>query len=857
MPLGGLGTGTIALCGDGSLRQWQIHNQVNHQACVPHSFFAVWAQPAGPTGEPVARVLQSSALYDSEGLPPPPTSNDHLVPPAQRALLERLPGIQATTFTGEYPIAELTYHDPTLPLQVSSEAFSPFIPLDSKDSGLPAILFHVTVTNPGERLVEVAVAATLQNAAGWDGVSPISGTGCPLYGGNVNTLVRLGEATAIQMSTTGVPEDSPRYGQMVLAALSPDATYLTQWDDLDAFWSDFSDGRLSDAADSTPSPAGHTWNGALAVPFSLDPGQSCTVTFIIAWYFPNRIVNWPQRWFSGVEDEEHVFRLGNQYNNWFGSALEVTDYVRVNVERLTRQTRLARDTFYDTTLPYPLIDAVTSQMSILRTPTCFWTQDGRFWGFEGGCGASTGHHTEAFGGCCPLNCTHVWNYEMALARLFPALERTMRDTEWHIQQHPSGYLPHRVTLPTDLPRPWEREIGGPARPALDGLLGAILKTYREYRTGGDRAWLERVWPGVRKALDYVWTAHDPGRAGVIEGEQPNTYDISIYGANTFIGTLYLAALRAAEVMAGLCGDGGAASACREVYRRGRAALEERLWNGEYYVQEVDLEAHPEQNWATGCHADQLLGQWWAHVLGLGHLLEEEHVRTAALSIFRHNFREDFHGHRQQPRAFVTDDDQGLLVCTWPRGGRPQVPTLYSDEVWTGLEYEVAGLLLYEGEVAPALRILEATRARYDGRKQNPWNDIECGDHYVRALASWALLEAASGFRYDAGAAEIGFAPVLTPEDYRAPFVARDGWGTFTQRVSGGVQVETITPVYGSLAVKVLRFRPAGRVRAATVMVDGQPVPATLAWAEGEVVLTLERTWLLLAGQMLAVTLLSA
>jgi len=316
-------------------------------------------------------------------------------------------------------------------------------------------------------------------------------------------------------------------------------------------------------------------------------------------------------------------------------------------------------------------------------------------------------------------------------------------------------------------------------------------------------------------------------------------------------------LRAAEVMAGLCGDGDAAAACQEVYRRGRAALEERLWNGEYYVQEVDLEANPEQNWATGCHADQLLGQWWAHVLGLGHLLEAEHVRTAALSIFRHNFREDFHGHPQQPRAFVTDDDQGLLVCTWPHGGRPQVPTLYSDEVWTGLEYEVAGLLLYEGEMEPALRILEATRARYDGRKQNPWNDIECGDHYVRALASWALLEAASGFRYDAGAAEIGFAPVLTPEDYRAPFVARDGWGTFSQRVSEGAQVETITPVHGSLAVKVLRFRPGGPVHSVTVTVDGRPVPVTMGEAEGDAILTLEHSWLLLAGQTLAVTLLSA
>jgi len=852
MPLGGIGTGSIALCGDGSLRQWQIHNQANHLACVPHSFFAVWARPANPPGTPVARVLQSSALYDTAGPPPPPTSNDHEVPPAHRALLKQLPGVEAVEFIGEYPIAELAYHDPTLPLRVRMEAFSPFIPLESKDSGLPAIVFNVTVTNPTALGWQASVAATLQNAVGWDGVTPISGTTCSVYGGNLNTLERLGDVTAIRMGVAHRPEDDAGYGQMVLAALAPEATCLAQWDDLDAGWADFSaDGRLSDISAPGPSPAGQTWNGALAVPFSLGPGQSRTVTFVVAWYFPNRYVNWPQRGL-GIEDDKSKFWLGNQYNRWFRSALDVVNYVQAHFERLVRETRLARDTFYDTTLPAALIDAVTSQMSVIRTPTCFWAEDGRFWGFEGCHGASTSH-AEPVGGCCPLNCTHVWNYEMALARLFPALERTMRETEWEVQQHPSGYLPHRVTVPIYLPRPWEREIGGPAHPALDGLLGAILKTYREYRACGDATWLVRVWPAVKKALNYVWAVHDPGRYGVIEGEQPNTYDISIYGANTFIGTLYLAALRAAEAMAGLCGEKSLAAECQRIYRRGRAALEERLWNGEYYVQDVDLVEHPQQNWATGCHADQLLGQWWAHVLGLGHVLDAGRVRTAVLSIFRYNFREHFHGHRQQPRAFVTDDDQGLLVCTWPRGGRPVVPTLYSDEVWTGLEYEVAGLLLYEGQVEPALRILEAARGRYDGRQQSPWNDVECGDHYVRAMASWALLEAASGYGYDAHAAEIGFAPIIGPEDYRAPFVARDGWGTFAQRVSGDAQVETIAPVYGTLVVKVLRFRPQGAVRAAAVTVDGQPVPAAMAQVGGEVVLMLGESVTLCAGQVLTVT----
>jgi uncharacterized protein (DUF608 family) len=649
--------------------------------------------------------------------------------------------------------------------------------------------------------VFASVAASLQNAVGWDGVTPIFGTRYSGYGGNFNSLERVGNWTAISMGATRLPEDANGYGSMVLACFSPDTTFQTRWDDLDTFWADFtSDGRPNNMVDTTPSPAGHTWNGAVAVPFSLAAGESRTITFVIAWYFPNRYVNYSQKTFFGIEDEKTRFWIGNQYSNWFRSAFDVASYLANNLERLTEQTRLTRNTFYDTSLPYSFIDAVTSQVSVMRSPSCFWAHNGRFYGFEGCNGASTSH-SEPVGGCCPLNCTHVWNYEMALARLFPSLERTMRETEWEMQQHPTGYLPHRVALPLYLPRPWDRKIGGPDNPALDGLLGGILKTYREYHACGDTDWLARMWRHLKQALDYIWTRHDPEQKGIIEGEQPNTYDISIYGANTFIGTLYLAALRAMEIMARLRGEEDLAIRCQNVFQRGRAALEERLWNGEYYIQDVDQQKYPKYNWGIGCHADQLLGQWWAHILGLGDLLDPDRVRAAATSIFRYNFRESFAGYKQQPRPFVADDDQGLVNCTWPHGDRPALPTPYSDEVWTGIEYEIAALLLYVGEAAAALQIVEAARARHDGCKRNPWNDIECGDHYVRAMASWALLESASGYYYDASTAEIGFAPNLTLHDFRTPFVTRDGWGTFSQQVKDGVQVETLSAVYGSLVVR--------------------------------------------------------
>lgn len=430
----------------------------------------------------------------------------------------------------------------------------------------------------------------------------------------------------------------------------------------------------------------------------------------------------------------------------------------------------------------------------------------------------------------------------------------MRETEWLIQQHPSGYLPHRVLLPIYLPRPGEHSLRGPDSPALDGLLGGILKTYREYRASGDRAWLSTVWPGVRRALDYIWTAHDPERAGLITGEQPNTYDISIYGLNSFIGTLYLAALLAGEAMAGHLGESELAAECRAAYERGRGELDRRLWNGEYYVQDVDFEKYPEQNFGLGCHSDHLLGQWWAHQLGLGHLLPEAHVRSAAGAIYKHNFRENFKGIRQAPRVFAADDDPGLVVCSWPRGGRPAVPTEYSDEVWTGLEYEVAALLLFEGQPEPALRIVEAARARHDGRKESPWNDVECGDHYVRAMAAWGLLEAALGYDYDAAGGSLGFAPALSPANFRAPFVAAQGWGTFAQQRGAGSQAALLTIALGHLTLNRLWLAVPGTVAGVSVSLDDKPVAVTLGRAEGAARIEFAEPLSIAAGQTLSVAL---
>jgi uncharacterized protein (DUF608 family) len=850
MPLGGIGTGSLALAGDGGLRQWQVVHNVNHLAHVPHSFFAFWGKPGEGTG--VARVLQSSALYDQSDFVPPATSNDHVVPAESRKLLQQLPGVKELEFAGEYPVAQIRYLDSALPAEVSLEAYSPFIPLNAKDSGLPVIVFEFKVKNPGPGPLQASLLATLQNLVGWDGQSPIVGVENFAYGSNRNTLARSQGLTAIELSNPRLPGDFPFQGRLALAALTEQASYVIQWDNLELLWTDFSeDGTLANREGEEPSPAGRTWNSALAAPLELKPGETKKVVFLVAWFFPNRYVNWGQPAFT-IQDTKTKFWLGTMYANWFQSALEVAQYVRDNFQRLSEETSRFRTGLYDSTLPYELLDSVSSQASIIRTPTCIWIQDGNLHGFEGCCGASTTHCGNS--GCCPLNCTHVWNYEQTLSRLFPDLERTMRHTDLEIQQHPSGYIPHRTILPFYLPRNWDRKIGGPENPALDGMLGTVLKTYREYRQGAGLEWLNRLWPCVAKLMEYVIKTLDADGDGVIRGEQPNTYDISIYGPNSFIGSLYLTALRAAEEMARLAGEPAIARRYHAIYEKGRVNLPREIWNGEYYIQKVDLEAHVEHQYGPGCHADQLLGQWWAHQLELGYILPEEQVRKTLDSIMKYNWRENFVGFQQTPRVFASDRDQGLLICTWPKGGRPKVPTLYSDEVWTGIEYEVAALLLYEGRVEDALKILRGVRTRYDGRERSPWNDIECGDHYARAMSSWTLLEAAAGQRYNAAEGFLAFTPKITPENFRCFFITADGWGTFDQRFSQGLQIETLTARYGRISLRRLEFACQGKPTKASATFNSKVIPLKPRFIARSVRLEADQGIALNAGDSLQVVI---
>jgi len=749
-PLGGIGTGSVSLSGNGALIDWEIFNRPNIGSMMPYSFFTLWAQ--AEKSKPVAQVVQSPPLppFSGQG----GTHYRGFGFGVNRENGAGLPHLRSGTFHGEYPLAWIDFQDPDMPVEVTLEAYNPFIPLNDKDSGLPTAIFHFKLRNPGQKPVRVSLAANLYNAVGYPGEGPFSG---PTLGQSVNAFVEGENARGLSMTSDRHPASDPKFGSLALTTTWSDVDHQACWfrgawyDSLHKFWDEFSQsGTLQERTYDTPSPDGQGDVGSIVLKAEIDPGQRVTLPVHISWHFPNFIKYWGTAPCDcdGPECERATWR--NYYATRFEDAWQVAQYVAQEAERLYVETRSFHDALFATTMPPYVLDAASSQMSTLKTTTCLRLEDGTFYGFEG-CHCSAG--------CCEGSCTHVWNYAQALAFLFPALERSMRTVDYAYNVDQEGRMGFRLQLPLGAP---------PSRfhAAADGQMGGLIKLYRDWKLSGDDAWLSALWPRAKEALAYAWVAWDPDRDGVMEGVQHNTYDIEFWGPNTMMGSLYMGALRAAEEIARYLGEDAQADEYRALYEKGRSAMDAELFNGEFYVQKVNPQAYetsphklsesmggqtpdaPKYQYGEGCLSDQLLGQWLARIVNLGYLFDPDHVRQALQSIFKHNWHADFWDHPNPQRIYALNDEKGLLLCSWPRGGRPELPFVYSDEVWCGIEYQVASHLIYEGFLEEGLSIVKGVRDRHDGERRNPWNEFECGSHYARSMASWGLITALSGYEFD-------------------------------------------------------------------------------------------------------------
>lgn len=796
-PMGGIGAGMICLEGTGALTKFSLRHRPD-LASEPKAFSAVSIKGQ----RRIARVLQGPV--PARKLRPFLPAPDGTYPGGCWGL----PRFRQAIFEARFPFGIVRLEDPEVPLEVGLTGWSPFSPGDADNSSLPVAGIEYRFFNQSPVAIDAVFSFNSENFLAQRGGSPGQKSPSARIRSTANGFVLYGPGV----------EDRP-WDDVSLAVWVDDlkAKVNPAWmrgvDSLQIVWRDIESGvsysRAPLVDDSSP-------GASIFVPFSVAPGEATTISLRFAWYAPKSDLFKPTQidMDSSVLscNETSCADVAGTYQPWyagrFASIEKLIDYWQDSYQSLYQAAEKFSRALQDTTLPPEVMEAVTCNLSILKSPSILRQKDGRLWGWEGS------RETQ---GSCYGSSTHVWNYAQTIAHLFPELERSLRETEFGPNQNDEGHQYCRAALPI---RPLEVAHARPD--AADGQLGGVLKFYRDWRISGDMAWLRRWWPRIRASLDYCINTWDPERKGVIEEPHINTYDIQFWGADSMCTGLYLGALKAATLMGESLDDN--IEGYSELLRESSHQMEQQLFNGEYFFQRTEwrnLHARypredddspnypeflelarkdgPPYQYGAGCLSDGVLGAWLSLVCGVGDVIDSRKVESHLLSVHRYNLSDSLVAHCNVRRAlFACGDESGLLVCTWPRGGRPLLAMIYGDEVWTGIEYQVASHLIALGKISEGLEIVRACRRRYDGRVRNPFDELEAGHWYARSMSSFALLQAFSGARFDAVEKVLYLKPAIQG-DFRCFLSTATGFGTvgvkdgkpFVEVVSGQIPYRQI------------------------------------------------------------------
>ncbi|HEX8040644.1 MAG TPA: GH116 family glycosyl hydrolase [Chryseosolibacter sp.] len=757
-PIGGLGAGMFCLEGTGAIS----HMSVRHKPDVfnePGVFGALYVGG----GQERAKVLEGPSP-DWKRFGQPNSGN------GSGGSIFGLPRFEKATFLARFPFGTVSLEDSDVPVKATIKGWSPFIPTDADNSGLPAGALEYRFSNAGNTPVKCVFSFHARNFmkhsdGGKDSIKEIK-----------NGFI---------LSNAGTDEKPFLQGHFAIFCDQDNPVIDHCWfrggwfDPLTITWETIRSGKVKSAEPVESGAPG----ASIYVPFTLPAGAEKTIRIFTAWYVPlsdqrygedgtetekcdpaSGCCTTSSELGATVADEEYVAgKYKPWYSNRFKNIAGVADYWKAQYADLEKKTKLFSDGFYASTLPAEVLEAVAANLTILKSPTVMRQYDGRLWNFEG-CGDTWG--------CCHGSCTHVWNYAQAIPHLFPALERTLRHTEFCESQNMEGHQTFRANLPI---RPPKHTFHA----AADGQLGGIMKVYREWRISGDSKWLQTMYPLVKASMDYCIHTWDPRQKGLIEEPHHNTYDIEFWGPDGMCTSFYLGALTAMMEMGKFLKKKKDVAAYKKIYDSGRRSLETELYDGEYFYQKIQVEGlnarspveaagnsmvgqysreaqellaaeGPKYQYGKGCLSDGVLGAWIARMCGLPDPFDRAKIESHLLAVYKHNLKHDLSDHANPQRpAYAFGDEGGLLLCSWPKGGKLSLPFVYSDEVWTGIEYQVAAHLMLMNNVKEGLDIVRTCRDRYDGRRRNPFNEYECGHWYARALASFGLLEGLTGVRFDA------------------------------------------------------------------------------------------------------------
>ena len=754
-PIGGMGAGMFCIEGTGAISHMSVRNKP--EVFNEPEMFAALAIKGITNG---AKVLEGP-------VPNWKKFGQHGSGNGSGNATTGLPRFHKATFNSKFPFATINLSDNELPVKVELTAWSPFIPTDENNSSLPVGALTYQITNAGTKSIDAVFSYNAANfLTAENGKNSIS----PFHNGFILSEEGTKEKPFLKSDFAIFSDDEN--------TIVDHSWFRGGWfDPLTIAWESIKNAEIK----SVLPVAGGAPGASLYIPFTLAPGKVKSLRIFMSWYVPDSNLTYGTQ--SSIKEDcdpksgcctspsqldldpyDKDFN-GPFYKPWYSSQFksveEVCEHWKKEYNNLLHNTTLFSDTFYASTLPAEVIEAIACNLSILKSPTVLRQYDGRLWNFEG-CSDDEG--------CCHGSCTHVWNYAQAVPHLFPKLERSLRHTEFCEDQNAKGHQNFRALLPI---KPADHSFYA----AADGQLGGIMKVYREWRISGNVSWIKKMFPMVKRSLDFCIDTWDPKEKGVIEEPHHNTYDIEFWGPEGMCTSFYLGALTAFIAIGKFLNED--VSRYQQLLSKGKNYLENQLFNGEYFFQEIKYsglkagnpvgaskismggeysdeakklleEEGPKYQYGKGCLSDGVLGAWIGAMCGLNNFIDSKKIKSHLTSVHKYNFKKDLSDHANPQRpSYALGNEGGLLLCTWPKGGKLSLPFVYSNEVWTGIEHQVAAHLMMTGNVSKGLEIVTASRKRYDGRVRNPFNEYECGHWYARALSSYGYFQALTGVRYDA------------------------------------------------------------------------------------------------------------
>lgn len=803
-PLGGIGTGSIGLSGNGGLVDWEIFNRPSKGSINGYSHFAVRAIKDGKI---TAAVINSDIRKDLMGQYEKLTFKGYGFGP-DHCKMVGFPHFKNMEFDGEFPIAVLNFSDIQFPAEVKMTAFNPFIPNDAKNSSIPAGFFDIEVSNTTDDEIKYQIALSVMNP----------------FDCSKNVFDTDGNISYIKLENSGDGKDSVKYGDLTIATDCQKTYSQTYWyrgswrDGIVSFWNDFS--QKLDIKDRVYDETGARDTATLIAEIDVKPHEKKNVRFIISWNIPNNYNYW-----SEYKDEDGKdITWKNYYATVFENSVESAKYSLKSWDSLYSRTAEFKNTLFNSTLPREVIEAASANLSVLKSPTVLRLEDGTFYGWEG---------VHELRGSCEGTCGHVWNYAYALCFLFPELERSIRDMEFKYSTDEDGKMCFRTQLPLG------RRMDD-FRACVDGHMGSVIKTYREWKLSGNNEWLREKWDSIKLVLEYAWSDKNPDAwdrdcDGILEGRQHHTLDMEMFGPSSWLEGMYLAALKAAAEMGEFLGDTEKAYEYKALYEKAVKWTKDNLFNGKYFIQKIDitdksvLDKYGADNYwndeekqikyqiAEGSSIDQMLAQWHADIVGLGEIFDAEQVNSALGEMMKNNYKPNMRYITNPWRIFSINDEAGSVICVYPDGTeKPKIPIPYCEETMTGFEYSFAGLLCSRGKIEDGLKVVRAVRDRFDGKKRNPWNEFECGSNYARSMASFSLIPILSGFEFDMPNHHIGFNPYLSG-DFNCIWSLDGAWGDF--RISDS-EVK-ITLKEGEISLKSIALKNLNNVLKLTI--DGKDI----------------------------------